>query len=461
MSLLHCVWCNSHGVLCAGCLGLSEWCGCAVQVSVVAGCLGLSEWCGCAVQVSAVAGCSGLSEWCGCAVQVSASLCGRWHKACSLYPVVLWTWCSVGPFFLSAVSDRHSAVCPVHLAFSLTFLFVCHWPPVCSVTLCWPWILHDLVCCLDFQCAQCHHVGLVLSWNLFLVCCQWPPVCCYCIDLVFPRDLSPCLSVTSRVCCVIALTLCSPGTCLLVCQWPPECAVIAMTLCSPGTCLLVCHWPPECAVSLCWPCVPQDLSPYLPSVIPGLKQCLLDPVPEVRSVSARALGAMVKGMGEGTFDDLLPWLMEKLVSEVSSVDRSGAAQGERSWWNDPWIGTGMDMTWDRWNHEPWIGTGMDMTWDRWNDEPWIGTGMDMTWGQWNDEPWICTGMDMTWGQWNDEPWIGTGMDMTWGQWNDEPWIGTGMDMTWDRWNYEPWIGTGMEMTWGQWNDAFIEEGLGE
>lgn len=94
----------------------------------------------------------------------------------------------------------------------------------------------------------------------------------------------------------------------------------------------------------------------MPSVIPGLKASLLDPVPEVcvaikknyfskvclmklshscsssppaqvRTVSAKALGAMVKGMGESCFDDLLPWLMETLASEQSSVDRSGAAQG--------------------------------------------------------------------------------------------------------------------------------------
>ena len=71
----------------------------------------------------------------------------------------------------------------------------------------------------------------------------------------------------------------------------------------------------------------KDLSPYLPGIIPGLKASLLDPVPEVRAVSARALGAMVKGMGESSFEELLPWLMATLTSETSSVDRSGAAQG--------------------------------------------------------------------------------------------------------------------------------------
>lgn len=44
-------------------------------------------------------------------------------------------------------------------------------------------------------------------------------------------------------------------------------------------------------------------------------------------MSARALGAMVKGMGESSFEELLPWLMHTLTSETSSVDRSGAAQG--------------------------------------------------------------------------------------------------------------------------------------
>lgn len=37
----------------------------------------------------------------------------------------------------------------------------------------------------------------------------------------------------------------------------------------------------------------KDLMPYYPSILPGLKTCLLDPVPEVRTVSARALGTYI------------------------------------------------------------------------------------------------------------------------------------------------------------------------
>ncbi|CAF2053347.1 unnamed protein product [Rotaria magnacalcarata] len=71
----------------------------------------------------------------------------------------------------------------------------------------------------------------------------------------------------------------------------------------------------------------KDLTPYLTSILPGLKTSLLDPVPEVRAVSAHALGSMVRAMGEEAFQEIVPWLMEHLVLESSPVDRSGAAQG--------------------------------------------------------------------------------------------------------------------------------------
>ncbi|CAH8528666.1 unnamed protein product [Schistosoma mattheei] len=71
----------------------------------------------------------------------------------------------------------------------------------------------------------------------------------------------------------------------------------------------------------------EELAPYVSTILPLLKTCLLDAVPEVRSAAAAALGAVVRGMGETSFSELLPWLMSTLTSETSSVDRSGGAQG--------------------------------------------------------------------------------------------------------------------------------------
>eukprot|EP00117_Sycon_ciliatum_P034892 scpid3464/ scgid26544/ Translational activator GCN1; GCN1-like protein 1 len=71
----------------------------------------------------------------------------------------------------------------------------------------------------------------------------------------------------------------------------------------------------------------KDLSPYLSGVLPGVKASLLDPLPEVRGVAAKALGAMVKGHGDESFAELMPWLLEVLTSESNTVDRSGSAQG--------------------------------------------------------------------------------------------------------------------------------------
>jgi len=71
----------------------------------------------------------------------------------------------------------------------------------------------------------------------------------------------------------------------------------------------------------------KDLVPYLPELLPGLKTALMDPVPEVRSITAKALGSMVRGMGEAHFADLVPWLLAILHADGTTVDRSGAAQG--------------------------------------------------------------------------------------------------------------------------------------
>ncbi|KAG8380391.1 hypothetical protein BUALT_Bualt06G0010500 [Buddleja alternifolia] len=72
---------------------------------------------------------------------------------------------------------------------------------------------------------------------------------------------------------------------------------------------------------------PKDMIPYIDLLLPEVKKVLVDPIPEVRSVAARALGSLIRGMGEENFTDLVPWLLETLKSDGSNVERSGAAQG--------------------------------------------------------------------------------------------------------------------------------------
>ncbi|KAL8159190.1 hypothetical protein V2J09_000727 [Rumex salicifolius] len=72
---------------------------------------------------------------------------------------------------------------------------------------------------------------------------------------------------------------------------------------------------------------PRDMIPYIGLLLPEVKKVLVDPIPEVRSVAARAIGSLIKGMGEENFPDLVPWLFDMLKSDSSNVERSGAAQG--------------------------------------------------------------------------------------------------------------------------------------
>lgn len=68
---------------------------------------------------------------------------------------------------------------------------------------------------------------------------------------------------------------------------------------------------------------PQDLSPYVSLLVPELRLSLIDPLPEVRATAAKALGSLLRGMGQEHFQDLMPWLLETVKSEVRAP-RPGA-----------------------------------------------------------------------------------------------------------------------------------------
>ena len=70
----------------------------------------------------------------------------------------------------------------------------------------------------------------------------------------------------------------------------------------------------------------RDISPYLPQLVPRVREVLVDPNPEARAVAARALGSLVERLGEESFPDLVASLLEILESDVG-IDQQGAAQG--------------------------------------------------------------------------------------------------------------------------------------
>ncbi|CAG8675960.1 2069_t:CDS:2, partial [Scutellospora calospora] len=71
----------------------------------------------------------------------------------------------------------------------------------------------------------------------------------------------------------------------------------------------------------------KDLVPYLPRLLPSLKEVLVDPVPEARATAAKSLGTMVEKLGEDKFPSLVNELVHTLKSDTSGVDHQGAAQG--------------------------------------------------------------------------------------------------------------------------------------
>lgn len=71
----------------------------------------------------------------------------------------------------------------------------------------------------------------------------------------------------------------------------------------------------------------KDLIPYLPRLMPGLKEVLVDPVPEARATAAKALGSMIEKLGEENFPNIVDELVLTLKSDTGGVDRQGAAQG--------------------------------------------------------------------------------------------------------------------------------------
>lgn len=71
----------------------------------------------------------------------------------------------------------------------------------------------------------------------------------------------------------------------------------------------------------------SDLKPYLEGLMDEIRSVLLDPIPSTRATAAKAVGALLRGMGEDEFSGLVSWLLDTIQNSPGFIERSGAAQG--------------------------------------------------------------------------------------------------------------------------------------
>lgn len=71
----------------------------------------------------------------------------------------------------------------------------------------------------------------------------------------------------------------------------------------------------------------KELIPYMDVLLPDVKATLVDPIPEVRAISSKAIGALIKALGEEQFPDVVPFLLDSMKTDAGPVERAGAAQG--------------------------------------------------------------------------------------------------------------------------------------